>query len=66
MKDKTIFSDLKLRVGYGAVGNENVLGTNSMALYQSGYNYLFGNVLHTGLALTQVENPDLNGKQITH
>lgn len=59
MKDKTIFSDLKLRVGYGAVGNENVLGTNSMALYQSGYNYLFGNVLHTGLALTQVENPDL-------
>ena len=59
MKDKTPFSDLKLRVGYGAVGNENVLGTNSMSLYQSGYNFLFGNTMNTGLALTQIENPDL-------
>ena len=59
MKDKTVFSDLKLRVGYGATGNENVLGTNSMSLYQSGYNYLFGSVAHTGLALTQIANPDL-------
>lgn len=59
MKGKTAFSDLKLRVGYGAVGNENVLGTNSMSLYQSGYNYLFGNTVHTGLALTQIENPNL-------
>ena len=59
MKDRTVFSDLKLRVGYGAVGNENVLGTNSMSLYKSGYNYLSGNTVHTGLALTQIENPDL-------
>lgn len=59
MKDRTVFSDLKLRVGYGAVGNENVLGTNSMSLYKSGYNYLIGNTVHTGLALTQIENPDL-------
>ena len=59
MKGKTPFSDLKLRVGYGAVGNENVLGTSSMSLYQSGYNYLFGSTMHTGLALTQIENPNL-------
>ena len=59
MKGKTAFSDLKLRVGFGSVGNENVLGTNSMSLYQSGYNFLFGNVMHTGLALTQIENPNL-------
>lgn len=59
MKDKTVFSDLKLRVGYGAVGNENVLGVNSISLYQSGYNYLIGNTVRTGLALTQIANPDL-------
>ncbi len=59
MKNNKVFSDLKLRLGYGATGNENVLGTNSMTLYESGYNYLIGSTMHTGLALTQMENPDL-------
>lgn len=59
MKSATVISNLKLRVGYGATGNENVLGTNSMSLYQSGYNFLFGNGMNTGLMLTQIENPDL-------
>lgn len=59
MKEKTVFSDLKLRVGYGTSGNENVLGTNSQSLYQPGYNYLIGSSMHTGLALTQIENPNL-------
>ena len=59
LKDKTSLSDLKLRIGYGSTGNENVLGTNSLSLYQSGYNSLFGNDTNIGLMLTQVENPDL-------
>jgi TonB-linked SusC/RagA family outer membrane protein len=59
MKDFTALSDLKLRAGYGTVGNENVLGVNALSLYQSGYNYLIGSTVHTGLALTQIENPDL-------
>ncbi len=59
LKDKTPLSDLKLRIGYGAVGNENVLGANSMTLYKSGYNYLIGTSMQTGLALTQVANPNL-------
>lgn len=59
MKNMPVFSDLKLRIGYGAVGNENILGTNSQSLYKSGYNFLIGNTIHTGLALTQVENPNL-------
>lgn len=59
LKDKTPLSDLKLRVGYGTVGNENVIGTNAQSLYKSGYNYLFGNTMNTGLALTQIENPNL-------
>ncbi|MGI6231733.1 MAG: SusC/RagA family TonB-linked outer membrane protein [Prevotella sp.] len=59
MKPFNALSNLKLRVGYGATGNENILGTNSLSLYQSGYNFLFGNTMNTGLMLTQIENPDL-------
>ena len=59
IKNTTAISDLKLRVGYGTAGNENILGANSLSLYQSGYNYLIGSTLQTGLALTQVANPNL-------
>lgn len=59
LRDYRALSDLKIRVGYGSVGNENVLGSNSLSMYKSGFNYLFGDQLHTGLALTQIENPDL-------
>ena len=59
MKGATAISNLKLRLGYGATGNENVLGVNSQSLYRSGYNFLIGNTMHTGLMLTQIENPEL-------
>ncbi len=59
MRDVIAVSDLKLRIGYGSVGNENVLGTNSLSMYKSGFNYLIGDQMHTGLALTQIENPNL-------
>ncbi|MGN0048456.1 MAG: SusC/RagA family TonB-linked outer membrane protein [Bacteroides sp.] len=55
----SVLSNLKLRIGYGATGNENVLGTNSQSLYKSGYNFLIGSTVHTGLMLTQIENPNL-------
>lgn len=59
MEGATALSNLKLRAGYGATGNENVLGTNSQSLYRSGYNFLIGNSIRTGLMLTQIENPEL-------
>jgi len=59
MQNAKAISNLKLRVGYGATGNENVLGTNSQSLYRSGYNFLIGSTMHTGLMLTQIENPEL-------
>ena len=59
MKNQSAVSDLKLRASYGATGNENVLGTNSLSFYSSGYNFLIGNTMHTGLMLTQIENPNL-------
>lgn len=59
MQNAKAISNLKLRVGYGATGNENVLGTNSQSLYRSGYDFLIGSTMHTGLMLTQIENPEL-------
>lgn len=59
MDNAEFISNLKLRVGYGATGNENVLGTNSQSLYRSGYDFLIGSTMHTGLMLTQIENPEL-------
>ena len=59
LRDVTWLSDLKFRVGYGSTGNENVLGSNALTLYTSGYNFYFGNQLNTGLLLTQLENPNL-------
>lgn len=59
LSDVTSLSDLKVRVGYGATGNENVLGSNSLTLYTGGYNHLIGNSVHTGFLLTQIENPNL-------
>lgn len=59
LSDNIWLSDLKLRVGYGSTGNENILGSNALTLYTSGYNFYFGNQLNTGLLLTQLENPDL-------
>lgn len=51
-------SNMKLRVGYGASGND-VIGSNALALYGTGYTFPIGDVLYTGVALTQVANPDL-------
>jgi len=59
LRDVNPLSDLKIRVGYGATGNENVLGSNSLTLYKGGYNHLIGNSMHTGFILNQIENPNL-------
>lgn len=59
MQNASCISNLKLRLGYGATGNENILGMNALSLYRSGYNFLIGNTIHTGLMLTQIENRNL-------
>jgi len=43
MKDQTIFNDLKLRVGYGRVGNDNVSGLATLnSVTVDNYYYNFG------------------------
>ncbi|MCL6266328.1 SusC/RagA family TonB-linked outer membrane protein [Flagellimonas myxillae] len=50
-------SNLKLRVGYGEVGNV-VLADNALQLYAVNGEFTFGNTVQPGVVLSQVENPD--------
>ena len=50
-------SNLKLRVGYGEVGNV-VLANNAFQLYSINGEFTFGNTVQPGVVLSQIENPD--------
>ncbi|MEO8405099.1 MAG: SusC/RagA family TonB-linked outer membrane protein [Chitinophagaceae bacterium] len=54
-----VISDLKLRAGYGTVGND--AGINALALYSTGGgNFLIGSTFYPSVALSQLANPDLS------
>jgi len=57
LKDTKV-SQLKLRVGYGEVGNV-VLADNALQLYVVNGEITFGNTIQPGVVLSQVANPDL-------
>ena len=53
-------SNLKLRLSYGALGNNSVGNYDYQSLYTtSGNNYVLGNLMQTGLALAGISNSDL-------
>ena len=58
--DDTFISNLKLRVGWGATGNNNT-NTNypSSRLYSTGNKYAFNNALNPALTVAQIANKDL-------
>ena len=58
MRDLNVFSDLKLRAGYGLAGNNRIGSYNSLALINTLLN-AYGNGLVNGTAVTQIPNPDL-------
>src|SRR5690606_20965930 len=68
VKDSRVISDLKIRAGYGEVGNQagiapfryvGLYGTGASALEYSNNGYLFNKVYQHGLVLTALPNPDL-------
>ncbi len=61
--DKTI-SDLKIRVSVGQTGNSEVPSYSSLQLLGAS-NYYFNNTLVTGLAPSQLSNPDLGWETTT-
>lgn len=55
MDNVEFFNDLKLRVGYGVTGNNNIGNFDAQQLYGGGFNYL----AQPGIAPSQLGNPDL-------
>ena len=58
IKDLNIFSDLKLRVGYGLAGNNRIASYQSLAILSS-ITYPMGDSTQPGYVPNQVPNPDL-------
>ncbi|NDV82143.1 TonB-dependent receptor [Bacteroides sp. 51] len=58
IKNLNLFSDLKLRIGYGAAGNNRIGSYNSLAILES-VTSGHGDNNQTGYASKQIPNPDL-------
>ena len=58
LENNSKVSDLKLRIGYGQVGNV-VLADNALQLYSISGEFIFGSTKQPGVVLSQVANPDL-------
>jgi len=59
IKNTDIFSDLKLRLGWGQIGNDDIGIGNAFATYNNARDAVFGNVINPGLSPTRIPNPDL-------
>ena len=64
-KQNTIVNSLKIRGGYGVVGNDNIGDFGYLALVIGGFNYTLGNppVIASGYAPKTLDNPDLHWEQ---
>jgi TonB-dependent starch-binding outer membrane protein SusC len=61
MSNSKIISQLRLRVGYGSTGNDQIGNFDALGLFGSGGVYAGS----AGTAFTQLPNPDLKWEQIT-
>lgn len=60
MENVSFIDQLKLRAGWGQVGNEGSVGANSyLATMNTGYTYVFGGVPVDGARTGALSNPDL-------
>ena len=64
-KDSEVINTLKIRGGYGVVGNDAIPDFRYLSLVQGGYNYSFGNAgaITTGYANLTLDNPDLRWEE---
>ncbi|MDR6761172.1 TonB-linked SusC/RagA family outer membrane protein [Flavobacterium sp. 2755] len=64
-KENDIVNTLKIRGGYGVVGNDNIDDFKYRALVVGGYNYSFGNSgnITTGYGNSTLPNPDLSWEE---
>jgi TonB-linked SusC/RagA family outer membrane protein len=64
-KENKVINALKIRGGYGIVGNDNLDDFRYLSLVKGGYNYSFGNTgdITTGYANVTLDNPDLRWEE---
>ena len=62
MKFVPVVNQLKIRAGYGTVGNEGMLQNSALTTYGPyyGYQYPFGGKMTPGVLQTQLGNPDIH------
>lgn len=65
LKNARALSDLKLRITYGATGNQDGIGNYPAYSLLGTQNYVFGNVVATGIGPAQIANPDLSWETTT-
>jgi iron complex outermembrane receptor protein len=56
-------NDLKLRVSYGVTGNQDIGNFRSLLILGPGANAVIGDQVRTGVAPTQLANPDLKWEE---
>jgi TonB-linked SusC/RagA family outer membrane protein len=64
-KENNVVNTLKIRGGYGVVGNDAIADFRYLSLVTGGYNYSFGNTgaIITGYANLTLDNPDLRWEE---
>lgn len=60
-----LFNELKLRASYGMTGNQDGIGNYPAYSLLGTQNYVFGNVVSTGVGPSQIANPDLSWETTT-
>ena len=55
-----IVSSLKLKASWGELGNQNIGDYPYQQVYSSGFNYPFGDIINTGVALASYKDPLLH------
>ncbi len=53
-------SNLKLKASWGQLGNQNIGDYPYQQVYSNGFNYPFGDVINTGVALATYKDPNLH------
>jgi len=59
LKDVSFLSDLKIRAGWGQLGNDNIGIANALATYSGGAVAVIGGQQVSGVAPSRIPNPDL-------
>ncbi|WP_443938162.1 SusC/RagA family TonB-linked outer membrane protein [Pedobacter sp. MW01-1-1] len=65
LKESKSINELKLRVSYGQLGNQNIGNYSSISTYSLARPYVFGNALVQGAAAAQLGNPDVKWETST-